>query len=125
MVKIQHKATSEPKVRQPVLRKVDLNLLTILIPYAVKATKRRTLGMSQPAVSSVSRLKVLFKDELFVRRPRDKPTERAFQLFALFVARCRWCKMSYRIRFSTRWTANVVNLCVCSPLDNYPGSLFF
>lgn len=26
------KATSEPKVRQPVLRKVDLNLLTFLIP---------------------------------------------------------------------------------------------
>ncbi len=87
------KATSEPKVRQPVLRKVDLNLLTIFdtVMQEQSLTKAaHTLGMSQPAVSSaVSRLKVLFKDELFV-------------------ARCRWCKMSCRIRFSTRWTANVI-----------------
>ena len=81
------KPTSEPKVLQPVLRKVDLNLLTIFdtVMQEQSLTKAaQTLGMSQPAVSSaVSRLKVLFKDELFVRNGRGiKPTERAFQLFS-------------------------------------------
>ncbi|CAM8256346.1 HTH lysR-type domain-containing protein [Klebsiella michiganensis] len=59
------KATSEPKVRQPVLRKVDLNLLTIFdtVMQEQSLTKAaHTLGMSQPAVSSaVSRLKVLLR----------------------------------------------------------------
>ncbi|MCP5699894.1 LysR family transcriptional regulator, partial [Klebsiella pneumoniae] len=42
-----------------------------------------SLGMSQPAVSNaVSRLKVMFNDELFVRYGRGiQPTARAFQLF--------------------------------------------
>ena len=73
------KATSEPKVRQPVLRKVDLNLLTIFdtVMQEQSLTKAaHTLGMSQPAVSSaVSRLKVLFKDELFVRNGRGQLLE--------------------------------------------------
>ncbi|MGF7448448.1 LysR family transcriptional regulator, partial [Klebsiella michiganensis] len=48
------KATSEPKVRQPVLRKVDLNLLTIFdsVMQEQSLTKAAdTLGMTQPAVS--------------------------------------------------------------------------
>jgi LysR family transcriptional activator for leuABCD operon len=107
------KATSEPKVRQPVLRKVDLNLLTIFdtVMQEQSLTKAaHTLGMSQPAVSSaVSRLKVLFKDELFVRNGRGiKPTERAFQLFSSVRRALSLVQMSYRIRFSTRWTANVI-----------------
>lgn len=125
------KATSEPKVRQPVLRKVDLNLLTIFdtVMQEQSLTKAaHTLGMSQPAVSSaVSRLKVLFKDELFVRNGRGiKPTERAFQLFSSVRRALSLVQNELPdTLFDPLDCERNYNLCVCSPLDNYLTPLIF
>lgn len=71
---------------KPQLRTVDLNLLTVFDAVMQEQNITRaaqSLGMSQPAVSNaVSRLKVMFNDELFVRYGRGiQPTARAFQLF--------------------------------------------
>ncbi|MGL4212949.1 MAG: LysR family transcriptional regulator, partial [Morganella morganii] len=68
------------------LRNVDLNLLTVFDAVMQMQNVTRAaelLGMSQPAVSNaVSRLKVMFNDELFVRFGRGiQPTARAKQLF--------------------------------------------
>ncbi|WP_413492797.1 transcriptional regulator LeuO [Morganella psychrotolerans] len=68
------------------LRNVDLNLLTVFDAVMQMQNVTRAaelLGMSQPAVSNaVSRLKVMFNDELFVRYGRGiQPTARAKQLF--------------------------------------------
>jgi len=64
------------------LRNIDLNLLTVFDAVMkegnlTKAAKK--IGMSQPAVSdSVSRLRYLFKDELFIRTGHGvKPTPKA------------------------------------------------
>lgn len=64
------------------LRNIDLNLLTVFDAVMkegnlTKASKR--IGMSQPAVSdSVSRLRYLFKDELFIRTGHGvRPTPKA------------------------------------------------
>ena len=70
------KATSEPKVRQPVLRKVDLNLLTIFdtVMQEQSLTKAaHTLGMSQPAVSSRSEERRVGKECLRLCRSRWSP----------------------------------------------------
>jgi LysR family transcriptional activator for leuABCD operon len=61
---------------------VDLNLLTVFDAVMQEQNITRaahSLGMSQPAVSNaVSRLKVMFNDELFVRYGRGiQPTARA------------------------------------------------
>lgn len=119
------KPTAEQKDLQPVLRKVDLNLLTIfdIVMREQSLTKAaQVLGMSQPAVSSaVSRLKRLFKDELFVRNGRGiKPTDRAFQL-------CTSVRRALQLvqnelpdtLFDPQDYEHVYSLCVCSPLDNY------
>lgn len=68
------------------LRSVDLNLLTVFDAVMQMQNITRaanSLGVSQPAVSNaVARLKVMFNDELFVRRGRGiQPTMRARQLF--------------------------------------------
>lgn len=56
------------------LRSVDLNLITVFDAVMQEQNITRaaqSLGMSQPAVSNaVSRLKVMFNDELFVRNGR-------------------------------------------------------
>ena len=125
------KPTSEPKVLQPVLRKVDLNLLTIFdtVMQEQSLTKAaQTLGMSQPAVSSaVSRLKVLFKDELFVRNGRGiKPTDRAFQLFGSVRRALQLVQNELPdTLFDPLDCERIYHLCVCSPLDNYLTPLIF
>ena len=125
------KPTSEPKVLQPVLRKVDLNLLTIFdtVMQEQSLTKAaQTLGMSPPAVSSaVSRLKVLFKDELFVRNGRGiKPTDRAFQLFGSVRRALQLVQNELPdTLFDPLDCERIYHLCVCSPLDNYLTPLIF
>lgn len=70
------------------LRRLDLNLLvvlqTVLETRNVTAAARR-LNMSQPAVSrALSRLRVLFDDQLFVKGPKGViPTPRAESLSEL------------------------------------------
>lgn len=84
--------------------------------------------MSQPAVSNaVSRLKVMFNDELFVRYGRGiQPTARAYQLFgsvrqALQLVQNELPGSGFEPLSSER----VFNLCVCSPLDNALTSVIF
>jgi DNA-binding transcriptional LysR family regulator len=67
------------------LRSVDLNLLTIFDAIYTEQNLSRAaehIGMSQPAMSAaLGRLRVEFKDELFVRTGRGvKPTPRAIEL---------------------------------------------
>lgn len=80
---------------------VDLNLLTVFDAVMQEQNITRaahTLGMSQPAVSNaVSRLKVMFNDELFVRYGRGiQPTARAYQLLVLCARLCSWSKTNCR-----------------------------
>ncbi|EAA5550788.1 transcriptional regulator LeuO [Salmonella enterica subsp. enterica] len=122
VVKVQEEKYQVNPWRQ--LRRTDLNLLTIFaavmqernITYAA-----HTLGMTQPAVSNaVSRLKLMFNDELFSRDARGvKPTVRACQIFssisqALQLVHSELQDSEYNPAFSKR----VFNLCVDSPLDN-------
>lgn len=109
---------------RPQLRSVDLNLLTVFDAVMQEQNITRAahiLGMSQPAVSNaVSRLKVMFNDELFVRYGRGiQPTARASQLFgsirqALQLVQNELPGSGFEPVSSDR----VFNLCVCSPLDN-------
>jgi DNA-binding transcriptional LysR family regulator len=69
----------------PRLRAVDLNLLTVLDAVLTERNVTRAaerLGMTQPAVSNaLTRLRLLFDDELFVRRGKEMaPTPRALSL---------------------------------------------
>jgi DNA-binding transcriptional LysR family regulator len=69
----------------PRLRAVDLNLLTVLDTVLAERNVTRAaerLGMTQPAVSSaLTRLRLLFDDELLVRRGKEMvPTPRALSL---------------------------------------------
>lgn len=114
---------------RPQLRSVDLNLLTVfdVVMQEQNITRAaQVLGMSQPAVSNaVSRLKVMFNDELFVRYGRGiQPTARASQLFgsirqALQLVQNELPGSGFEPASSDR----VFNLCVCSPLDNALTSL--
>lgn len=86
---------------------VDLNLLTVFDAVMQEQNITRaahTLGMSQPAVSNaVSRLKVMFNDELFVRYGRGiQPTARAYQLFGSVRQRAAAGPKRIAVRF---WTA--------------------
>lgn len=77
----EYKSAPGQEVVKPQLRMVDLNLLTVFDAVMQEQNITRaahTLGMSQPAVSNaVSRLKVMFNDELFVRYGRGiQPTAR-------------------------------------------------
>ena len=69
------------------LRSVDLNLLTVfaaVMEHGKLSGAAEHLGMSQPAVSNaVARLRLTFKDELFIRsRHGMLPTQRAKELIA-------------------------------------------
>ncbi|MDK6764950.1 transcriptional regulator LeuO, partial [Klebsiella aerogenes] len=127
----EYKSAPGQEVVKPQLRMVDLNLLTVFDAVMQEQNITRaahTLGMSQPAVSNaVSRLKVMFNDELFVRYGRGiQPTARAYQLFgsvrqALQLVQNELPGSGFEPLSSER----VFNLCVCSPLDNYLTSLIF
>ncbi|MEM6580561.1 MAG: LysR substrate-binding domain-containing protein [Pseudomonadota bacterium] len=70
------------------LRSVDLNLLTVfdaVVSEGSLSAAGELLGMTQPAVSNaVSRLRLTFKDELFIRSRRGmSPTPRARELYPL------------------------------------------
>lgn len=113
------------------LRTVDLNLLTVFdaVMQVQNITRAaQLLGMSQPAVSNaVSRLKVMFNDELFVRNGRGiRPTARAYQLFgsvrqALQLVQNELPGTGFEPAVSER----VFHLCVSSPLDNLLTSVIF
>ncbi len=69
------------------LRSVDLNLLTVfaaVMEHGKLSGAAEHLGMSQPAVSNaVARLRLTFKDELFIRsRHGMLPTQRAKEIIA-------------------------------------------
>jgi len=105
------------------LRNVDLNLLTVFDAVMQMQNITRAaqmLGMSQPAVSNaVSRLKVMFNDDLFVRSGRGiQPTLRAQQLFgpirqALQMVLNELPGAGFDVSSSLRQ----FNIAVCSPLD--------
>lgn len=105
------------------LRNVDLNLLTVFdaVMQMQNVTRAaQVLGMSQPAVSNaVSRLKIMFNDELFVRYGRGiQPTLRAKQLFgpvrqALQLVHNELPGAGFEPEQSDR----VFSLSICSPLD--------
>nr|VUD33684.1 transcriptional activator for leuABCD operon [Raoultella sp. NCTC 9187] len=99
---IEYQAAPAMEVTKPQLRMVDLNLLTVFDAVMQEQNITRaahSLGMSQPAVSNaVSRLKVMFNDELFVRYGRGiQPTARAVPAVLARCARlCSWCRTSCR-----------------------------
>lgn len=105
------------------LRNVDLNLLTVFDAVMQLQNITRAselLGMSQPAVSNaVSRLKIMFNDDLFVRYGRGiQPTTRAKQLFgpirqALQIVMNELPGAGFDARTSIRQ----FNVALCSPLD--------
>ncbi|HHG8771161.1 TPA: transcriptional regulator LeuO [Raoultella planticola] len=129
--------TSEPEptlergMTKPQLRTVDLNLLTVFDAVMQEQNITRaahSLGMSQPAVSNaVSRLKVMFNDELFVRYGRGiQPTARAFQLFGAVRQALQLVQNELPgSGFEPISSKRVFNLCVCSPLDHSLTSVIF
>lgn len=120
---------SESKKRNPehkmesTLRGVDLNLLTVFDTVMQEQNITRAahhLSMSQPAVSNaVSRLKVMFNDELFLRHGRGiQPTSRARELFnpirqALQLVRNELPGSDFVPESSER----SFKLAICSPCD--------
>lgn len=105
------------------LRSVDLNLLPIFDAVMQEHNITRaaqTLRMSQPAVSNaVSRLKVMFNDELFVRNGRGiKPTQRARQLFGPIRQAIQLIKNELPTSiFLPESSTRVFRLAICSPSD--------
>lgn len=105
------------------LRSVDLNLITIFdaVMQCQNITRAaQHLGMSQPAVSNaVSRLKILFKDELFVRNGRGiKPTQRACQLFGPLRQALQLIKNELPSSiFVPSTSSRAFRLAVCNPSD--------
>lgn len=105
------------------LRNVDLNLLTVFdaVMQLQNITRAsQMLGMSQPAVSNaVSRLKVMFNDDLFVRSGRGiQPTTRARQLFGP-VRQALQTVMNELpgAGFEPKTSLRQFNIAICSPLD--------
>ncbi|NDL01171.1 transcriptional regulator LeuO [Photorhabdus bodei] len=105
------------------LRNVDLNLLTVFDAVMQMQNVTRAaqiLGMSQPAVSNaVSRLKLMFNDELFVRYGRGiQPTARAHQLFGPVR---QALQLVYNelpgVGFEPDNSDRIFSLSICSPLD--------
>lgn len=105
------------------LRSVDLNLITVFDAVMQEQNITRaaqTLGMSQPAVSNaVSRLKVMFNDELFMRNGRGiKPTQRARQLFGPIRQAIQLIKNELPISiFVPETSTRAFKLAICSPSD--------
>ena len=118
-------------VSKPQLRTVDLNLLTVFDAVMQEQNITRaahSLGMSQPAVSNaVSRLKVMFNDELSVRYGRGiQPTARSFQLFGSVRQALQLVQNELPgAGFEPIHSERIFNLCICSPLDNYLTSIIF
>lgn len=106
------------------LRTVDLNLITVfdaVMQVQNITNAARMLGMSQPAVSNaVSRLKLMFNDELFVRNGRSiRPTVRAMQLFGSMRQALQLVQNELPgTGFEPAVSERVFHLCVSSPLDN-------
>jgi LysR family transcriptional activator for leuABCD operon len=78
------------------------------------------LGMSQPAVSNaVSRLKIMFNDDLFVRSGRGiQPTTRARQLFGPIRQALQTVMNELPgAGFDPRVSQRQFNIAICSPLD--------
>lgn len=115
----------------PHLRMVDLNLLTVFdaVMQLQNITRAaQMLGMSQPAVSNaVARLKVMFGDELFVRRGRGiQPTSRAWSLFGSVRQALKLIQDELPgALFDPQSSDRAFNLCVSSPLDNLLTSIIF
>lgn len=113
------------------LRMVDLNLLTVFDAVMQEQNITRAahhLGMSQPAVSNaVSRLKLMFNDELFVRFGRGiQPTARAYKLFGSVRQALQLIQNELPgSGFEPVSSERVFNLCVASPLDNLLTSMIF
>ncbi|MBU4681903.1 transcriptional regulator LeuO [Cedecea davisae] len=113
------------------LREVDLNLLTVFdaVMQAESITgAARLLGMSQPAVSNaVSRLKIMFNDELFVRYGRGiQPTGRAFQLSSIVRHVLQLVQNELPgAGFDPLGSERVFNICISSPLDNRIIPIFY
>ncbi|WP_375752467.1 transcriptional regulator LeuO [Vibrio sp. HN007] len=105
------------------LRGVDLNLLTVFDAVMQEQNITRAahnLGMSQPAVSNaVSRLKVMFNDELFMRHGRGiQPTQRARQLFGPIRQALQLVRNELPSSIFTPETSNrLFKLAICSPCD--------
>jgi LysR family transcriptional activator for leuABCD operon len=108
---------------EQVLRSVDLNLLTVFDAVMQEQNITRAaqnLGMSQPAVSNaVSRLKIMFNDELFIRHGRGiQPTQRARQLFAPMRQALQLVKNELpSSTFVPESSARQFKLSICSPSD--------
>jgi len=82
------------------LRNQDLNLLPVfdaLMQEEKLSRAAERLSMSQPAVSkALQRLRLSFKDELFVRTRRGlKPTPRAFELHRSLAPALETIRQSY------------------------------
>lgn len=105
------------------LRNVDLNLLTVFdaVMQLQNITRAsQMLGMSQPAVSNaVSRLKVMFNDDLFVRSGRGiQPTTRARQLFGPIRQALQTVMNELPgAGFEPKTSLRQFNIAICSPLD--------
>lgn len=105
------------------LRNVDLNLLTVFdaVMQLQNITRAsQMLGMSQPAVSNaVSRLKVMFNDDLFVRSGRGiQPTTRARQLFGPIRQALQTVMNELPgAGFEPKTSMRQFNIAICSPLD--------
>ncbi len=98
----EYKSAPGQEVVKPQLRMVDLNLLTVFDAVMQEQNITRaahTLGMSQPAVSNaVSRLKVMFNDELFCALWPRYSADGA-RLSAVWLGtprRCSWSKTNCR-----------------------------
>lgn len=121
----QKDSVNSPETRSEIttLRNVDLNLITVFDAVMQQQNITRaaqTLGMSQPAVSNaVSRLKVMFNDELFVRNGRGiKPTQRARQLFGPIRQAIQLIKNELPTSiFVPETSIRTFKLVVCSPSD--------
>ncbi len=105
------------------LRSVDLNLITVFDAVMQEQNITRaaqTLGMSQPAVSNaVSRLKIMFNDELFMRNGRGiKPTQRARQLFGPIRQAIQLIKNELPTSiFIPETSTRAFKLAICGPSD--------
>ncbi len=105
------------------LRSVDLNLITVFDAVMQEQNITRAaqaLGMSQPAVSNaVSRLKIMFNDELFMRNGRGiKPTQRARQLFGPIRQAIQLIKNELPTSiFIPETSTRAFKLAICGPSD--------
>lgn len=108
---------------ESLLRSVDLNLLTVFDAVMQEQNITRAaynLGMSQPAVSNaVSRLKVMFNDDLFIRQGRGiQPTPRARQLFGPIRQALQLIRNELPSSiFSPETSSRLFKLALCSPCD--------